>query len=474
MVERPKTCVIGAGTSGVICAKVLKQHGVPVVVYEKGSGIGGIWRFDNDNGQSTCYRSLHINTSKRMMELSDFKFRSEIAEYPTHDEIYAEYNRYVDEFGVRDQIQFNTEVKACKRLDDGTWEISVEGPEGVSVEHYDFLCVANGHHWDPRMVDFPGQFDGPQFHAHHYIDTQTPHDLRDKNVVVVGMGNTAMDIACELGHVGQGARNVYLAQRSGVWIVPKVFGNVPQDALARNPMVMPSWKERLIRAVIPRSLRLKMTDRVIEKLLTRNLGSPTRVGLKEPKEPFHMRHPTVSQELHARLIHGDITPKGNIKKLMGHQVMFEDGSVEDVDAIIYATGYNVTFPFFDKDFISAPQNSIPLWQRIFNPEIENLAFIALVQPLCAMMPIAELQSNFVADYLVGEVVLPDKGVMRSEMAAYDTWMKSRFTSSESHTIQIDCSEYSFYLRREWKKSEKRAVRGGVSGSPTPATAIKPV
>lgn len=460
MADLPRVCVLGAGTSGVICAKVLKDHGVPVDVYEKGSGLGGIWRFKNDNGQSTCYRSLHINTSKRLMELSDFKFREETAEYPTHWEIHEEFERYVDTFDVRKHIRFSTEIKNCERLDDGTWKIDAEGPDGAYTEHYDFLCVANGHHWDPRLPDFPCEFNGISFHAHHYVDTRDPHNLEGKRVVVVGMGNSAMDIACELAHIGQGAGKVFLSQRSGVWIIPKIVGNTPQDKFQRHPMDEPGIIEKIRRTIVPRAWRMAAFDFAIQSVINLTVGNPKRVGLKPPKESFSQRHPTVSQEIHNRLIHGDITPKGNIAELMGDKVKFEDGSIEEVDAIIYATGYNIRFPFFAESFINAPDNSIPLWQRIFHPTIENIAFMGLIQPVCAMMPIVELQSNLVADYLCGEVKLPDSKAMEREMIAADKLLKAQYTSSKSHTIQIDCPEYTFELRKDWKRCRKLAKRAG--------------
>lgn len=467
MSQLPKTCIIGAGTSGVICSKVLKQHGIPFDTFEAGSGLGGIWRFQNDNGMSTCYRSLHINTSKRMMELSDFKFRPEIAEFPTHNEILSEFERYADQFQVKPHIQFQTRVTHCERQDGGGWQISLEGPGGARTEHYDFLIVANGHHWSPRLATYPGHFDGLHFHSHHYVDTTTPHDLRGKRVVVVGMGNSAMDIACELGRIGQGAEKVFLAQRSGVWVIPKVLGNIPQDKLVRHPMQKPGLIERLLRTLVPRRLRLAAWDMTMEAVIKILAGSPQRVGLKAPREHFHSRHPTVSQELFNRLVHGDITPKGNIKELRGDRVLFEDGTEEQVDVIISATGYNIEFPFFDKTFIDAPGNSIPLWQRIFDPELKDLAFLGLVQPVCAMMPIAELQSNFIADYLVGEVALPVPADMERQMKAFDETMKADYTLSESHTIQIDCPEYSYLLQKEWKKARKRAR---AAGNPIPVPA----
>lgn len=451
-----KVCIIGAGTSGVIASKILHEKGIAFDTFEKGSGIGGIWRFKNDNDQSTCYRSLHINTSKRMMALSDFPFQDHIAEYPTHHEILSEYERLVDEFGFRDKLHFNTEVTHCHRHEDGTWEITIKRKDGIEETHsYDYLLVANGHHWSPRMAQFSGHFDGIETHAHHYVDVTEPHDLRDKNVVVVGMGNSAMDIACELGRVGQGAKNVFLSQRSGVWIIPKVFGPVPQDKFVRHPMTPPSIWEKLRRTLIPRPIRLWAFDKLIETTIKLTVGTPQRFGLKAPDGPFHRRHPTVSQEIHNRLVHGDIVPKGNIKELMGNKVKFEDDSIEDVDAIIYATGYDIKFPFFEGGFIEAPKNNIPLWQRIFDPRYDNLAFIALVQPVCAMMPIAELQSRVVADHILGDFKLPKRATMEREMHEYDQMMKDSYHTSDSHTIQIDCPEYSFFLRHAWERGKVR-------------------
>jgi len=394
------------------------------------------------------------------MELSDFKFLATTAEYPSHSEILAEFERYADHFDLRRHLSFSTTVNRCQRLRDGTWRVDIAGPNGSETRDYDFLVVANGHHWDPRMVEFPGEFSGLQLHAHHYVDVGDPHDLRDKNVVVVGMGNSAMDIACELAHVGQGASKVFLSQRSGVWIIPKIFGNTPQDKLVRHPMVEASRLERFVRSYVPKRPLIALSDWIMQTIVRFTVGHPRRVGLKTPLEPFHMRHPTVSQEIHNRLIHGDITPKGNIKKLHGDRVEFEDGSVENVDAIIYATGYNISFPFFEPEFISAPNNEIGLFQRIFDPKIDNLAFIALVQPLCAMMPIAELQSQLLAAYITGSYHLPHTNEAEASARNYDHTMKSLYTKSLSHTIQIECMEYSYLLREEWKKGAQRARSAG--------------
>jgi dimethylaniline monooxygenase (N-oxide forming) len=185
------------------------------------------------------------------------------------------------------------------------------------------------------------------------------------------------------------------------------------------------------------------------------VGDPKRFGLKQPKEPFSMRHPTVSQDIHSRLVHGDITPKGDIQYIDGKRVTFEDGSTADVDVIVQCTGYHIRFPFLDKGLIEARDNDIALFQRIFDPRYPDLSFIGLVQTLCAIMPISELQSHYIADYLKGEYHLPSQREMEVEAQAYHDMMKKRFTTSKSHTIQVDCNEYSYKLYKEWDAGKTR-------------------
>ncbi len=459
----PCVSIIVAGTSGLVCAKVLRQQGLRVQVFEKGSRLGGLWRFGNDNGMSSIYRSLHINTSKRVMQLSDYPMPEHMAEYPSHAEIIEYFESYVDHFGVREAIRFNTEVRLAEKLPQGGWQLRLRRTDGTeTTQCFSHLVVANGHHWSPRMAKFPGHFDGPQFHAHHYIDLHEPVDLADKRVVVIGAGNSAMDIACELGQAvrahagsGQGPARVVLSQRSGVWIAPKVLGNMPQDRAIRHAMKRPDHWERFRRRFIPRAWRLAAYNALAEHLLRGVAGDPQRVGLKPPKERFSQRHGTVSQDIHARLIHGDITPRGNIAELLGDQVRFEDGSVEPADVLIHCSGYRISFPFFAPELLSAPDNDIALWQRMMDPRHENLFFVGLVQPKCAMMPIAELQSSFIADLLTGGYRLPARATMEGQMRAHHERVKAGFTRSESHTIQIDCDEYSHDLYREWDKGKQR-------------------
>ncbi|WP_012478223.1 flavin-containing monooxygenase [Comamonas thiooxydans] len=225
----PKVCIIGAGCSGFTTAKALADRGIPFDCFDMSDQIGGNWVFKNKNGRSACYQSLHIDTSKYRMQFEDLPIPSHFPDYPHHSQVLEYFNAYVDRFGLRKRITFNTEVTKAELMPDKTWRVTLSNGETRS---YGALVVANGHHWDQYIPSFPGTFDGPSFHSHRYIDPFEPVDMRGKRILVVGMGNSAMDIASELSQKPI-AKRLVVAARRGVWIFPKyINGKVPDKGHA--------------------------------------------------------------------------------------------------------------------------------------------------------------------------------------------------------------------------------------------------
>jgi cation diffusion facilitator CzcD-associated flavoprotein CzcO len=433
---RPRTCVIGAGSSGLPVVKALKDRGIPVVCYERTPNIGGLWCIDNKpQGASAAYDSLHINTDTRMMEYQDLPMPANLPAYPSHRQIHEYFKAYAARFGLAEHIRFGTEVKRCHRLDDGRWQLTLA--DG-SVEIFDALVVANGHHWDPQGPDPapPGQFAGPQIHSHAYRNPQDPVDLRGRRVVVVGLGNSAVDIATELGNRAL-AERVFLVVRRGAWILPKWFGSTPITRLPQPQNVFP-W--------IP----WQVTSFIMRWVMRLQFGLPTAYGLPMPDHRPLQAHPTVSQDLLSRIGHGDIVVKPAIRELRGESVAFEDGSEERVDAIIWCTGYRVSFPFFEPDFLAVKENSLPLWNRTILPGVNNLFFVGLYQPLGSIMQPAELQGRIIGEYLLGHIAFPDESRMRDEMAREQQRMDRRYLKSRRHTMQVDFGPFMHRLRRMLK------------------------
>jgi len=402
--------------------------------------VGGNWRYENDNGMSSAYRSLHINTSRGLMAYRTYPMPDDYPDYPDHFQIARYFDDYVDHFGLRDRIRFRTEVKSVVPAD-GEWEVTVEGSDGESETHrYRAVLVANGHHWDPRWPEppFPGaeEFEGEQMHVHHYREADV---LRGKRVLVLGIGNSATDIAVESSRI---ADKTFLAMRRGAYVMPKYLNGKPTDEAASKLLTM---------------MPLAVQRFVLARMLGMTAGDMTAYGLPQPDHKLLEAHPTVSAELLSRLGHGDIEVKPNIERFAGGRtVHFADDSEEEIDLVVYCTGYRISFPFFDEGLVVAKDNRLPLYRRVASVEHPGLYFIGFVQPLGAIMPVAEAQSEWVADLLEGNAGLPSAKEMRDEIARHERTMEKRFVASKRHTIEVDFHPYLRQIRRERRRSAQRA------------------
>lgn len=441
MSAKPTTCVIGAGISGLTTGKAFSDWGLPYTCFEASDDIGGNWYFGNPNGRSSAYQSLHIDTSRDGVSFRDMPMGpDEYPDYPHHTQILDYLHSYAEAFSLRDRVRFETPVERAQRKDGGGWEITLS--DG-SIEEFDFLVVGNGHHWDPRFPDFPGSFDGETIHSHHYIDPQDPLDLTGKRVLVVGIGNSAVDIVSELSRKGV-AEKVFLSTRSGAWVMPKYFMGRPMDTMAKVNPRLPLKLQRRMARILPRLASGRMED----------------FGLPHPNHNFLEAHPTVSSELLLRLGSGDAVATPDVQELQGRKVLFEDGSVEEVDAIVYATGYKITFPFFDEDFLSAPENRFPLYKRVFRPGIDDLAFVGFAQTIPTLFPFVELQSKLVARYAGGDYALPPRSEMEETIRRDQQIHSGDYTDRPRHTMQIEWYTYEHDIwTREIPAGRERAEQG---------------
>jgi cation diffusion facilitator CzcD-associated flavoprotein CzcO len=435
MTNLPKSCVIGAGSSGLTTIKALKERGLPLDCFDRSDDLGGNWYYNNPNKLSSAYRMLHIDSSKSRMRYSDFPMPEEYPNYCHHTQVLAYFHAYAERFGLREHVTFNTGVERAERQPDGAWRVRLSTGE---EREYDALFVCNGHHWDPRWPEpaFPGKLDGTVMHSHDYRDAE---QFRGKNVLILGMGNSSMDIAVECSYV---ADKVFLAARRGAHIIPKYLFGRPADQW--TVPWLPWWLGRI----------------GLSRLLWLQTGSMESYGLPKPDHKLMEAHPSVSSVILDRIAHGDIKPKPNIAELCGDRVRFVDGTSESVDAIIYCTGYKVSFPFFDADFLAAPDNDLPLFLRMFKPGIDNLFFIGLLQPLGAIFPAAERQACLAGEYLAGRYALPSEGEMQATIEAERAAMFRRYVKSKRHTMQVDFDVFMRQLKREMQTGARRAAKIG--------------
>jgi len=431
-----RVAVIGAGASGLVAMKVLGGAGLDVVAFERGNEVGGLWIYENSNGLSPAYRSLHANTTKTVMEYSDWPMPKGFPEYPAHHQIAAYLQTYADHFELEDRIRFGHRVTSVLPGGSG-WLVTVRTADGESTETFDAVVVASGHFWEPAWPDpaYPGVFDGRQLHSCGHRD---PVDFKGRNVLVVGAGNSAMDIAVDLNTL---ASNVLLSVRTPTHILPKYIFGEPFARFAGRFRWLP-WKLR---------------QSALALILRMWRGGYGKYALAEPRHGIYEAHPTLSDALLSKIRHGDIVPRPAIERFGGQTVHFTDGSVDGADCVIWCTGYRVGLPFLDPELVRVVDNRIDLYFRIYPSGIAGLAFVGFVQQRGAIMPVSEEQSRLVAAYLTGEHELPDDPEMRGEIAEYHASSARRFLDTSRHRMEVEQEPYIRMLRKE-RRRRQGAVR----------------
>jgi len=212
--------------------------------------------------------------------------------------------------------------------------------------------------------------------------------------------------------------------------------------------------------------------RLFQALVWLAVGNQESYGVPKPDHKIMEEHPTISQELLSQVGHGRVEVKPNIERLDGSTVHFADDSSSHYDAVIYATGYDISFPFLPDEIFQVEDNRVRLYRYVVPPDLPGLCFVGLIQPLGAIMPLVEKQSKWIAALLDGEVALPHPEEMHQEIDAALERMNRRYAASPRHTIQVDFWDYIRQMDREMRQGHKRAARSpvpSIHGLATPAS-----
>ena len=424
-----KACIIGAGPNGLSMAKRLRDHNISYDHFDASDEVGGNWYYQNPNNMSACYKSLHIDTSKWRLAYEDFPVPEHWPDFPHHSLLKQYLMDYTKHFGLYDSIKFKTKVTSAVQTDTHKWSVSTDNGQ---TSQYDWLIVANGHHWDPfTPSEYGNDFQGVSVHSHTYDTPYDPIDMRDKNILIVGVGNSAMDISSELSqrHI---ANKCFVSTRRGCWVLPKYLNGQPADKISA-----PSW------------MPAKLGRYLARKIIRKHVGKMSDYGLPDPDHEPLDAHPSVSGEFLTRVGSGDINIKPGIEKLTSNGVKFVDSTHEQIDIIIWATGYNIAFPFFkDPQLQVKADNSFPLYRRMIKPGFSNLFFIGLAQPLPTLVNFGEQQSKYVAQVMQGKHELPDRQAMQNQITKDEQKYLGHYYKAKRHTIQVDFDTYVADLKKE--------------------------
>lgn len=371
--------IIGAGPAGLAAAKVFKERGIDFIGLEAHSNAGGMW--DRTNSNSVIYKSAHLISSKERSQFKDYPMPKEWPDFLPHRLVNEYLQGYAKEFDLNKHYHFDCLVKNAIRREHGGW--LVETNQG----NFDAegLVLASGMYKRPNMPEIKGEFSGEILHSKSYKE---PSLFKDKRVLIVGLGNSACDMAVDAIAF---ASKVDVSIRGSNHFVPKLIMGRPADHL--DSRLFPSQISRHLN-----SLFLKVV-----------VGSHEKYGLPRPDFKFLDKHPIMNSLFLYHLRHGDITIRPEMIESNGHTVCFKDQSESDYDIIMMATGYKPGFPYVDDAYLNI-KNEVPDFHlNIFHPELNDIFIIGMVESNGIGWEGRSMQAGLVADFIHhGKENMPQK------------------------------------------------------------------
>ena len=385
MVDRSsQMALIGAGPVGLGMARALLAHGISYEQLEADDNLGGNWYHG-------VYETVHIVSSRRTTEFADYPMPLDYPDFPSRQQMLDYLRDYAEKFRLRPHIQFNTKVVMALPLRDGRWELEWENGE---KRIYKGLIVCNGHHWDRRFPKYPGTFEGELIHSKDY---RNPQQLEGKRVLVVGGGNSGCDVAAEAARVGAAA---CISLRRGYWFFPKTLLGIPLAEFMKP--WLPVWAQRIF---------LRSALRVA-------IGKFSDYGLPEPNHKIFEAHPTINSELLYYVKQGRIRPRPDIARFEGKTVYFVDGTRQEFDIVVCATGFHVSFPFLPPGLVPVKGSVAQLYGGCVLPDYKNLYVIGTSQLRYGFGPVVTPGVDLIADMMLAQdkmelpigLVLKESGV----------------------------------------------------------------
>ncbi|NWT82605.1 FMO1 monooxygenase, partial [Lanius ludovicianus] len=406
-----RVAVVGTGVSGLTATKCCLDEGLEPTCFEQSQDIGGLWRYTEhiEAGRPSLYPSVISNTSKEMSAFSDFPFPEDFPVFLPNAQLLDYLQRYAEHFSLREHIKFGTTVVSiCKHPDfatTGQWNVVTEAGGKQTSHVFDAVMVCSGNFSEPSLPlhCFPGieRFRGQYFHSRQY---KHPDVFRGKRVLVVGMGNSGVDIAVEASRV---AAKVTISTTRGSWLLSRVFEHgYPWD------MVLNTRFRSLIKTYLPRPLPWwLMNYKLNQRLNHENYGL-------QPEKSCLVREPVLNDDLPSSILTGRITIKPGVKEFKDNSVVFHNCPEEEpIDIVVFCTGYNVSFPFLEESVVRVENKHASLYKYVFPTHLQKptLAVLGLIKPLGAIMPVAEMQARWASRVFKGLCQLPSQSVMEKEV-----------------------------------------------------------
>lgn len=419
--------IIGAGVSGLVTAKTMREHGFAVEVFERGQELGGVWASTNR------YPNVTTQNTRDTYTFSDFPMPKHYPEWPTGVQVQEYLTSYARKFDILPSIRFGTSVEQALPSLNG-WTLYIN-QDGVSSEkQVDFLVVCNGVFSEPNKPQVPGRelFGGAVLHSTEFRQ-QHLDAARHQKVAVVGFAKSAHDILSQVSNVSEKPVCIY---REAKWKMPRIFQglNFKYLLLHRFGESLFPYRHLLgIHKFLHGPLGAPVTG-----MLTKTLGKLIAAQLKLkksgllPDKPFdsiaNCSIGLTSDNFYERAASGEIQlEKGEIERFVPGGVVLNSGKKIEVDQVIFATGFRQAVPFFDEQTSARLRNQkgwFQLYRNVLPADLKNLSFVGYNPSLFTPFT-SELAAHYSAQYFKGQLNLPDRQAMKTEIALHHDWLQQR-------------------------------------------------
>jgi dimethylaniline monooxygenase (N-oxide forming) len=445
-----KVAVIGSGVSGIASAKTLMRFGHEVVIFEKAEKIGGVW--------ATAYPGVTLQNIAEHYRLTDFPWPFKPENHPTADEV----RRYLDAAVAhfRLDIRRSHEVTALAERPDG-WDVTVRSPSGTTTEPYDYVLVATGQYSsDKTAIDLVGreQFKGPVLREWDIADLEI---FRNKQLVIVGFGKTAVDLATFA--VARGAQVTHIF-RNARWLLPYTLGgrDIANIVTARtSTFFQPSWthateREMKFHQRWPKQIASYWhgTSNMLQLAMGlkgrfRSKAARERLKLVTPEGPvtIQLRGTMAPKTYYPSVASGKIVPvQGNFAGLTAEGVKLTDGRVVPAEMVVLAIGNDKpSFSYLPspyREMMTGVEDGIQLYRHILHPRIPRLAFIGFNHGVFHI-PASELSAVWIEAVASGDLVLPSVAEMEASSERVAAWKRanSNFEPQRGFTTSNHFHQY---------------------------------
>ncbi len=304
--------VIGAGQAGLAAGYYLQQAKVNFAILEANEAVGGAWR--------RYYDSLELFSPARYSSLPGVPFPGDPDRYPLRDEVVA----YLDVYAAHFDFPIVTHAKVHRvASENGIFQLHLANGESIGAET---VIVATGSFNNPHWPQLPGQeqFTGQLLHAGEY---RNPSAYVGQRLVVVGGGNTAVQLAVELAQVAE----VTIASRQPIAFMPQqIWGKDVHSWLTAS---------RVDKLPVGQWFGFKVTESVLDQGMYQTALKHNRPDRRPMFTHFER-----------------------------DGVVWANGRFEKIDSVIYATGYRPDLPFLQElaelDITARPQQKGGVSQRV--------------------------------------------------------------------------------------------------------------